>query len=234
MLPRVVFSTSGRRLPAMKLARGLERRLEQLVDGIASRIFRGQLHPVELGARLVREADLASADGPAGTVVPNRFVLVVPGDTPDEQSVTRLQRVLATVVEDTAIERGWRLSGPVEVTLEFDDKPGAQLTVETGDVSGELAPWARLVPSSGGRAIELTLNRNLVGRSADSDVHIGELGVSRRHAIVYRETGRSWVADQRSSNGTRVNGRLIVAATPLDDGDVIAFGPAQFIFRESV
>ena len=43
----------------MGLARGIERRLERLVDGLAARLFRGRIHPVELGALLIREADLA-------------------------------------------------------------------------------------------------------------------------------------------------------------------------------
>lgn len=216
----------------MKLARGLERRLEQLVDGLASRLFRGQLHPVELGARLVRETDLAVTDGPAGPAVPNRFQVLVPGDAPEEQSVGRLQRALATVIEDTAIDRGWRLEGPVEVVLDFDTSTGSSLAVNAETFAGQLQPWARLVPSTGGRSTNLEFNRVVVGRSADCDVHIGELGVSRRHAIIHRESGRTWVTDQRSSNGTRVNGKLIAAATPLDDGDVIAFGPAQFIYRD--
>jgi hypothetical protein len=62
-----------RRLGRVSLARGLEQRLERLIDGIAARLFRGRMHPVELGTRLVREADLALRTGPAGPVAPNDF-----------------------------------------------------------------------------------------------------------------------------------------------------------------
>lgn len=35
-------------LPRVNLARNAERRLERLVEGIAGRMFKGNLHPVEL------------------------------------------------------------------------------------------------------------------------------------------------------------------------------------------
>jgi len=48
--------------------------------------------------------------------------------------------------------------------------------------------------------------------------------VSRRHAVVgVEENGSAWVRDERSTNGTFVNGQPIPAATPtpLRHGDVL-------------
>ena len=47
----------------MKLARQLERRLEDALDHLAGRIFRGGLHLSELAARIAREAELAADRG---------------------------------------------------------------------------------------------------------------------------------------------------------------------------
>ena len=64
----------------MGLARELEKRLERLVDGVSGAIFRGRVHPVDLGTRIIREADLSMTEGPAGPVVPNEFFLALHPD----------------------------------------------------------------------------------------------------------------------------------------------------------
>jgi pSer/pThr/pTyr-binding forkhead associated (FHA) protein len=51
--------------------------------------------------------------------------------------------------------------------------------------------------------------------------------VSRSHAIVVRYGRHARVLDDRSANGTWVNGRRIVATT-LAEGDVIRLGPVAF------
>jgi pSer/pThr/pTyr-binding forkhead associated (FHA) protein len=48
--------------------------------------------------------------------------------------------------------------------------------------------------------------------------------VSRSHAIVVRQGGYARLLDNRSANGTYVNGRQIRAIT-IADGDVIRLGP---------
>jgi pSer/pThr/pTyr-binding forkhead associated (FHA) protein len=51
--------------------------------------------------------------------------------------------------------------------------------------------------------------------------------VSRRHATVgMDETGRAWIRDDGSANGTFVNGPEIASATPhpLHDGDSVRLG----------
>ncbi|MCF6191980.1 MAG: FHA domain-containing protein [Candidatus Hydrothermae bacterium] len=57
--------------------------------------------------------------------------------------------------------------------------------------------------------------------------------ISRRHARIYqREDGKFVIEDLGSINGTYVNrGPRIVAPTVLNDGDEIALGNAQFIFK---
>ena len=63
-----------------------------------------------------------------------------------------------------------------------------------------------------------------IGRGLTADVRIEEQGVSRTHAILVRHGHHTRLLDNRSANGTFVNGRPIFA-TNITDGDVIRIGP---------
>lgn len=63
-----------------------------------------------------------------------------------------------------------------------------------------------------------------IGRGHSAEVRFDEHRVSRDHAILVRHR-RCWrLLDNRSANGTFVNGRRI-SATNLSSGDVIEVGP---------
>jgi pSer/pThr/pTyr-binding forkhead associated (FHA) protein len=70
-----------------------------------------------------------------------------------------------------------------------------------------------------------------LGRSITSDVRIEEPRVSRSHAILVKHGRYARVLDNRSSNGTYVNGRRIVA-TNLQNGDVICVGSVAMQYLE--
>ena len=56
--------------------KGFERRLERMVEGTFSRLFRSTIRPVELGRRLVREMDdNRSVDVRGRTLVPNAYAV---------------------------------------------------------------------------------------------------------------------------------------------------------------
>ena len=66
-----------------------------------------------------------------------------------------------------------------------------------------------------------------IGREAGLELRFDprqDLDVSARHATIASDGERLFVTDLQSLNGTYVNGRRIDAATPLTDGDQIAFG----------
>jgi len=211
----------------VSLARGLERRLERLVDGLAARLFRGSLHPVELGTRLVREADLGVTETEAGPAVPNRYVVTVGSPPDDSTAVHELESELAAVVEETAAERGWRLEGPVEVAIRSGEGAAASGEIESAFGPGDLSMWATLIPDSSdsGRVL-LRHNRAVLGRSATADGHIADDRASRRHALIWRQEGSIWLADLESSNGTIVNGVRITSTVELANRDHISFGGA--------
>jgi hypothetical protein len=68
-----------------------------------------------------------------------------------------------------------------------------------------------------------------VGRAAAADLRFDDVHVSRRHAIVVRYGDHVRVLDDRSSAGTFVNGRRVIA-TDLTNGDVVRLGPIVFSY----
>ena len=71
--------------------------MERLVDGVAARLFGGSIQPVELGDRLVREADLMLAERPVGPTAPNEFVVTVGGISDDAAGLAISERMRAQV-----------------------------------------------------------------------------------------------------------------------------------------
>jgi hypothetical protein len=215
----------------MDLARQLEKRLERLVDGASRTIFRGRVHPVDLATRLIREADLNLAEGPAGPVVPNEFhVTLSPVDLEAAGSAARLGSELAHTLQATAAERGWRLEGPAAVAV----APNPAVRVRDMRISsevapGEHAPWGQLIGTR--KHADLGPNRVLLGRATDCDIILSEPEVSRHHAIIHREQQRSWITDLGSANGTTVDGSAVTTPVPLRPGARLAMGPATFMFR---
>jgi pSer/pThr/pTyr-binding forkhead associated (FHA) protein len=74
-----------------------------------------------------------------------------------------------------------------------------------------------------GQRVELTGDRLTVGRSADSDIMLDDVTVSRHHAQFLAD-GDGWVlADMGSLNGTYVN-RRPTERLRLTSGDLIQIG----------
>jgi FHA domain len=103
----------------------------------------------------------------------------------------------------------------------------------------------RLIPAAGapaGRYLSLehdaeikliALERPIthIGRGLVADVRLEDSHVSRRHAILAVRGDGARILDDRSYNGTFVNGRRITIQY-LTDGDVLRFGRAVFRFTE--
>ena len=226
-------SSTPDKLRDVDMVRNLERRLERLVEGLAGKVFRGPLHPVELGSRLVREADLALRAGPVGPVAPNVFVIHVhPSELGDGLLPEGLSRELAAYLEATAVERGWRLEGPAVVHMELDQATAVGSVRCRADVTSGLLPAWGLLSSASGDEV-LRHNRVLIGRGTDNDIVLDDPRVSRSHALIWRQDGETWVADEGSANGTTVDGQPIEAPTAIGVGSVVAFGSMAFTFREA-
>lgn len=93
------------------------------------------------------------------------------------------------------------------------------------------APPGRYLSVAHGEEIHLIpLDRPIVhlGRGLSADIRIEDAQVSRRHAIIAQRGDGVRVLDDRSSNGTWVNGREVTVGQ-MTDGDVLRLGP--FVFR---
>jgi FHA domain len=62
-----------------------------------------------------------------------------------------------------------------------------------------------------------------IGRGLSAGLRLDESSVSRRHAILVSRPAGARILDDRSSNGTLVNGRRVTQAE-LHSGDVIVLG----------
>lgn len=62
-----------------------------------------------------------------------------------------------------------------------------------------------------------------VGRRPDNDAQIPSPDVSGKHAVLRFDRGNWWVVDNRSTNGTFVNGKRINDASALSVGDILHF-----------
>jgi serine/threonine protein kinase/pSer/pThr/pTyr-binding forkhead associated (FHA) protein len=72
-----------------------------------------------------------------------------------------------------------------------------------------------------------------IGRSAVNDLVIKKPTVSGKHAVIEQKQGGYYLIDQKSANGTRVNGARVAPNVPheLADGDEIRFDAYAFVFR---
>jgi hypothetical protein len=214
----------------MKLARQIEQRLEQALDGLAGRIFRGDLHPSELSARLARAAEMAEYQTPAGPGTANRYIIAI-NPRHLAGSAAALEKELASALAQHAAERGWRLEGPVHVAI----RPDPEVTTGTAECAGSVAPgelpvWGRLRRGDQ-PPLELRHNRLTIGRSAATDVVVPEPEISRRHALIYRQDGETYVVDLDSANGTAVDGtRVFRDARQMQAGSLLSLAGIEFRF----
>ena len=77
---------------------------------------------------------------------------------------------------------------------------------------------------------EISETETLIGRSATSDVRVGDKAISRDHAAVSWEGDHYVVEDLQTTNGTRLNGKR-VRSGELKDGDQIQLGKTVITFK---
>lgn len=76
-----------------------------------------------------------------------------------------------------------------------------------------------------GRFFVLREGRNVLGRAGDCDIVIDDdENVSSEHAIILCRNGRTIVDDEKSMNGTFLNGDDVMEKKDLKDGDVVRLG----------
>ncbi len=96
-----------------------------------------------------------------------------------------------------------------------------ELIVEDSDI---LAPQTRFQLQDGDTSVGRSSGSSIVLKSDDY--------ASGQHAQLTRHGGLLYVEDLGSTNGTFVNGRKTVGATPLRDGDTVRIGSTTFRYEE--
>jgi predicted component of type VI protein secretion system len=84
----------------------------------------------------------------------------------------------------------------------------------------------RLVPPMGA-PIEIANDRTLIGRDPGADIVVNDPSVSRRHAIIERRPEGWAIFDQRSANGTWLDGQRVEQAM-LASGQQVRLGVVTF------
>ena len=202
------------------------------------------IRPITIGRQLVATMDdIALSNN--GNVPSTYKILVSPSNlellTP---TLKPLAHELRQAVAHHATYEGYSLAGEAVITFEHDEnlgpnecviRPSQVSSVRTTPVEPIAAKPApreihALVLVDGTR-FELVNDKYSIGRQTTCDIVIADHNVSRVHAEIKVVQGSWRIDDRGSTNGTRVNGAVIVEPTPLASGDVIAFGAVNIHFE---
>ena len=202
------------------------------------------IRPITIGRQLVATMDdIALSNN--GKIPSTYKVLVSPSNLELlSPTLKPLAHELRQAVVHHATYEGYLLSGEAVITFEHDEnlgplecaiKPSKVTSVRAATpdpIEFKLAERKNhaLVLDNGTR-FELTERKFLIGRQTTCDIVIADHNVSRVHAEIRVVHGTWQIDDRGSTNGTRVNGTVIVEPTPLAAGDVIAFGAVNIRFE---
>lgn len=102
-----------------------------------------------------------------------------------------------------------------------------------GTPTGVVKPGRYIEVQGPGEALMIPLSEGVthIGRGLAADLRLDEGSVSRRHAIIVQSSTGVRLLDDRSSNGTFLNGRR-VAQSDLNDGDVMVLGRVVLRYLE--
>jgi pSer/pThr/pTyr-binding forkhead associated (FHA) protein len=106
-------------------------------------------------------------------------------------------------------------------------------TLSQASEDGPVEPGRYIEVEGVGRTVLIPVRDDVIhiGRGLSADLHLDESSVSRRHAILVPRTSGARILDDRSSNGTFVNGRRVQQAD-LSNGDVIVVGRVVLRYLE--
>lgn len=123
---------------------------------------------------------------------------------------------------------------PVAADVAVDALPLLDHTTRRRTISPTLARRGHYLALDDGlqtRLLPLEDNITPIGRGPEAAIRLDEYRVSRSHAVLVRHGRHFRVLDNRSSNGTFVNGRRVQQAD-LGDGDVIVVGRVVLRYLE--
>ena len=202
------------------------------------------IRPITIGRQLVATMDdIALSNN--GQVPSTYKILVSPSNLELlAPTLKPLAHELRQAVAHHATYEGYSLAGEAVITFEHDENLGPiECFIQPSKVSSVRAtpveptatkPAPREIHALvlvDGTRFELVNDKYSIGRQTTCDIVIADHNVSRVHAEIKVVQGSWRIDDRGSTNGTRVNGAVIVEPTPLASGDVIAFGAVNIHFE---
>ncbi len=227
----------------------VEKKIEGAVSAVFARVFKGDVQPVEITARLCKELDseaqLLSRDK---RLVPNDFLVGLSKD--DYARLFPYSRTLNEEIipelREYATQRGYLFNGPLAIHYEErPDLPTGRFTV-TSDAVAQVAGATASETQTRRAALVLEVNgvRHplnppglVIGRGSEADLRINDPGISRRHAeIVVEGKGDAQkirIVDLGSTNGIMVDGKKVREADVVD-GTRIDIGTTRLLVHAPV
>jgi hypothetical protein len=227
-----------------------EARLEHLIEGTFTGLFRSALRPQDIALQLARAVEaqlLNTADDPR-PLAPDLFAIqlgsdayqawnALPGDMP--------QRLSEYLIE-LAINSGYRLRERPQITVRENASlaPTAFRVVashmqrsrkSTGILERVTLPESQMPPPNaqlviGGVRTELLTEPLItIGRSRENDIVIHDPHVSRHHVQLRLRFGHYTLFDVESQSGTTVNDTP-VREHILQTGDVVCIGKTRMVY----
>ena len=156
----------------------------------------------------------------------------------------------ASLSGDATIPGSDNWSAPIGTPIApvFDERTAVESATVREDGSATVAatldnnlenPARFIVRDDKGEVLQeyrLEKSETVIGRAPASDILLSKDKLtSRRHAVVRYENGDYVLSDERSANGTFVNGQQLEELVPrvLKDGDHVGIGEHELIFRTS-
>ncbi len=225
----------------------VERGIENAVNTLFARAFRGEVEPIEIATRLSKELDaqakLLSRDK---RLVPNNFTVYLSEHDYDELApmARAINDDIVPELRRHAGERHYVFNGPIRIDYECDsaltvgrfrvDSEAVATVAEAGGAASTTAiKRAPLVLEVNGVRHPLLPPGFTIGRGSEADLRINDPGISRQHARVVVDsdaTGEVAVSieDLGSTNGVIVNGQRVTNVA-LGDGSRIEIGSTRML-----
>ena len=149
-------------------------------------------------------------------------------------------RIKTRLAEDLGIDPGPKLRELYEQVLRqesVDVRKAAQVHAEDtivssvaleGNATAIRRPVAAALRRADGQRHALAGTATRIGRSADNDIVLSDVKVSRHHAVITDNGGALVITDLGSVNGVRVRGERIDPSAELFEGDRIRIGDQEF------
>jgi Protein of unknown function (DUF3662)/FHA domain len=227
----------------MRILGVLERRIEQLIEGLFSRWAGHRVQPFDVRRQLLREMDRGANGGSRKLVLPNIYdVLLHPDDfAPYREVRASVIKEFVDALHARAGELGGRFDGPLRIQIiDRDGVPPGEIRVEARIEAVETQPETRPRRASGGaprlrvlsgapgdehQEFPLKQPATTIGRDPGHAVVLSHPSVSRTHARIELGPAGTTIVDLGSTNGTILNGRLLRKdRAPLREGDRVQIG----------